>query len=213
MDDQTFAFLHHRYDSLSRWWFMLQLVQSGWSDQGGPGPSDTVAVIVSGTEGGSAETNHPGGSTKAYIPKMINLLARTLPFKIEVVPEDSEIYSDNLWVPGVAAMNYQPCMLRNVEPGVEAVTKALKENSLAGWNDMLVAGSISAARKAQLDEVRKERVYIGRLDAITQNLDGMKRYICQQSAAGCVRVCVCVCAPFVREISGAEFSKMSSGQR
>jgi hypothetical protein len=75
------------YGSLSRWWFMLQLVQSGWSNQGGPGPGDTVAVIVSGTEGGSAETNHPGGSTKAYIPKMINLLARTLPFKIEVVCE------------------------------------------------------------------------------------------------------------------------------
>jgi hypothetical protein len=48
----------------------------------------TQSVIVSGTEGGSAETNHPGGSTKAYIPKMINLLARTLPFKIEVVCEN-----------------------------------------------------------------------------------------------------------------------------
>jgi hypothetical protein len=70
-----FASITGTYGSLSRWWFMLQLVQSGWSNQGGPGPGDTVAVIVSGTEGGSAETNHPGGSTKAYIPKMINLLA------------------------------------------------------------------------------------------------------------------------------------------
>ena len=71
-DDQTFASLvciTGTYGSLSRWWFMLQLVQSGWPNQGGPGPGDTVAVIVSGTEGGSAETNHPGGSTKAYIPK------------------------------------------------------------------------------------------------------------------------------------------------
>ena len=83
-----FASITGTYGSLSRWWFMLQLVQSGWSNQGGPGPGDTVAVIVSGTEGGSAETNHPGGSTKAYIPKMINLLARTLPFKIEVVCEN-----------------------------------------------------------------------------------------------------------------------------
>jgi hypothetical protein len=73
-------------------------------------------------------------------------------------------------------MNYQPCMLRNAEPGVEAVTKALKENSLAGWSEMLAAGSISAARKAQLDEMRKERIYIGRLDVIAQKLDGTKRY-------------------------------------
>ena len=54
-----FASITGTYGSLSRWWFMLQLVQSGWSNQGGPGPGDTVAVIVSGTEGGSAETIQP----------------------------------------------------------------------------------------------------------------------------------------------------------
>ena len=85
---------------LSRWWFILKLIEADWAKYGGPGPSDTVAVIVSGTEGGSAETKHPGGSTKAYIPKMINLLARTAPFKVQVFPEDSQLYADNLWVPG-----------------------------------------------------------------------------------------------------------------
>lgn len=128
---------------LSRWWFMLQLVEADWSQYGGPGPSDTVAIIVSGAEGGSAEAKHRGGSTKDYIPNTIRLLAMSLPFQVEVVPEDSEIYADNLWVPGVSEaavaaklftewslklklscmpgvvfMNYSPCALRNAERGV-----------------------------------------------------------------------------------------------
>lgn len=94
-------------DCLSRWWFMLKLIEADWSKYGGPGPSDTVAIIVSGREGGSTEPNHPSGSSKRYIPKMINLLARTAPFKVQVVPEDSEIYLDNLWVPGAPEANIQ----------------------------------------------------------------------------------------------------------
>ena len=40
---------------------------------------------------------------------------------------------------------------------------------------MLAAGTITAQRKAQLDVVRSERIYIGRLDVITMKLDGTKR--------------------------------------
>lgn len=78
----------------------MELIEADWVKYGGPGPFDTVAVIVSGTEGGSAEVNHPGGSSKAYIHKIISLLARTAPFQVRVVPQDNVIYTDNLWVPG-----------------------------------------------------------------------------------------------------------------
>jgi len=54
---------------LTRWWYLLKLVEARWSSHGGPGSDDTVAIVVSGTDGGSAEKNHsgPGGSSKTYI--------------------------------------------------------------------------------------------------------------------------------------------------
>lgn len=86
---------------LSRWWFMLKLIEADWVKYGGPGPSDTVAVIVAGTAVGAKQTHH-GGSSKGYIRKMIHLLAKTAPFNVEVVPEDTEIFAQNLWIPGVS---------------------------------------------------------------------------------------------------------------
>lgn len=261
---------------LSRWWFMLKLIEADWAKYGGPGPSDTVAIIVSGTEGGSAEAVHPGGSTKAYIPKMINLLARTAPFKVQVVPENSEIYADNLWVPGapeanmrssvsptlwtaeaslrlpgVVLQNYLPCALLNVERGVSAlscllssrdsslaskltqggfsappdqtlvvarfylclqygpptpppmqveeVTRVLKENSLAAFGELLAAGTITAERKAQLDVVRSEKIYIGRLDVVTMKLDGTKRVMQNE-------------ADFAQRLQGLGFSVVEAAE-
>lgn len=40
---------------------------------------------------------------------------------------------------------------------------------------MVAAGTIAAARKAQLDIVRKERIYVGRQDVVKLKLDGTKR--------------------------------------
>ncbi len=86
---------------LSRWWFMLKLVEADWAKYGGPGPSDTVAVIVSGTADG-AKRSHQGGSSKRYVRKMIKLLAKTVPFNVDVVENDGEIFAQNLWIPGVS---------------------------------------------------------------------------------------------------------------
>jgi hypothetical protein len=39
---------------------------------------------------------------------MIRLLGATLPFKIEVVQEDSRLFFENLWLPGVAMVKSSP---------------------------------------------------------------------------------------------------------
>ena len=51
----------------------------------------------------------------------------------------------------------------------------LKENSLASFAEMLAAGMITAKRKAELDALRKERIFIGRADVLKQKLDGTGR--------------------------------------
>ena len=157
---------------LSRWWYVLQLAQSDWGVHGGPGPQDTVAIVVSGSQGGSSEARHPGGSSKAYIGNMVRLLAASLPFKVEVVPEDSTLYFDSLWLPGIAAQNYLPCLL-SATPPISDVPRTLAANALAAFH----AGesAIPATRRAVLDGVRKDKVFIGRADVLTQKLDGGKR--------------------------------------
>ena len=161
---------------LSRWWHMLQLAATDWPAHGGPGPDDTVAIVVSGTQGGSHEAKHPGGSSKAYIGNMIRLLARSLPFKIEVQPEDSALYFDNLWVPGIVAQNYLPCILRSVTPGVSEVSRVLAANSLAAFH----ASTVASARRVQLDGLRKTKIFIGRADVMTQHLDGTGRSLANE---------------------------------
>ena len=59
------------------------------------------------------------------------------------MPEDSTLYIDQLWVPGIAAQNYLPCSLRNVGSlGIDAVFRVLAENSLAAFH----ASAVSAER-------------------------------------------------------------------
>ena len=65
---------------------------------------------------------------------------------------------------------------------VEEVPRVLKENSLASFAELVAAGTITAQRKAELDAVRKERIYIGRLDVITMKLDGTKRAMQNEAA-------------------------------
>ena len=71
---------------------MLKLVEASWSSYGGPGEHDTVAVIVSGKQGGSAEQSRVGKKKRhrstemAYVANIIRLLAKTLPFKVCVAP-------------------------------------------------------------------------------------------------------------------------------
>lgn len=67
---------------------------------------------------------------------------------------------------------------------IEEVTRILKENSLASYGKLNAAGTITAERKAQLDSLRKERIYIGRLDAISHRLDGEERAMQNEEELG-----------------------------
>ena len=77
-----------------------------------PSRQDTVAVVVSGTDGGSGEKQHPGGSSLAFVANSIALLTSSLPFKVEVVAQDSPIFFDHLWLPGLAAQVQQHRLAR-----------------------------------------------------------------------------------------------------
>lgn len=48
---------------LSRYWFLLKLVEASWTIPAG----ETLAIVVSGSEGGSAELKHPGVSHTHFI--------------------------------------------------------------------------------------------------------------------------------------------------
>jgi capsular polysaccharide biosynthesis protein len=67
---------------------------------------------------------------------------------------------------------------------VEEVPRVLKENSRSSFAEMLSAGMISAERKTQLDVLRKEQIFIGRRDVITQNLDGTQRNMENEAELG-----------------------------
>jgi capsular polysaccharide biosynthesis protein len=67
---------------------------------------------------------------------------------------------------------------------VEEVPRVLKENSRSSFAEMLSAGMISAERKTQLDALRKEQIFIGRRDVITQNLDGTQRNMENEAELG-----------------------------
>jgi hypothetical protein len=87
---------------------------------------------------------------------MIRLLGNTLPFAVEVVAEDGQLFFDELWIPGIAAQNYLPCVLQNVDPGVSEVSRVLAANSLAAFH----ASTITPARRAALDALRKDRQFL-----------------------------------------------------
>ena len=72
---------------------------------------------------------------------------------------------------GITAQNYLPCILQGVTPGVDDVARVLAANSLAAFH----ASNVAAARKATLDGLRKDKIFIGRVDVQTQHLDGTKR--------------------------------------
>ena len=52
---------------LSRLWFLLKLVEASWTIPAG----ETLAIVVSGTQGGSAEKKHPGVSHFPLLYKSI----------------------------------------------------------------------------------------------------------------------------------------------
>ena len=172
--------------ALSRWWYLMQV---GAQPPGGavPGPDDTVAVVVSGLQGGSGQKEHPNGSSKDFIRNTVALLAAALPFKVEVVPQDSELFFDHLWLPGMGAQNYLPCVLKppgaprssaasragggvGVASAVSDVYRELAAQSLAAFERGRAAGEVSESRLAELRALQSERVYIGRADVMKLKL-------------------------------------------
>ena len=152
-----------------------------------PGPDDTVAVVVSGLQGGSGQKEHPNGSSKDFIRNTVALLAAALPFKVEVVPQDSELFFDHLWLPGMGAQNYLPCVLKppgaprssaasragggvGVASAVSDVYRELAAQSLAAFERGRAAGEVSESRLAELRALQSERVYIGRADVMKLKL-------------------------------------------
>ena len=82
---------------------------------------------------------------------------------------------------------------------VEEVPRVLKENSLAAFAELVAAGTITAQRKAELDAVRSERIYIGRHDVLTMKLDGGKRDMHNE-------------AEFAQQLQGLGFSVMQAAE-
>ena len=115
------------------------------------------------------------------------LLAAALPFKVEVVPQDSELFFDHLWLPGMGAQNYLPCVLKppgapgssaasraaggvGVASAVSDVYRELAAQSLAAFERGRAAGEVSESRLAELRALQSERVYIGRADVMKLKL-------------------------------------------
>ena len=95
--------------NLSRYWFLIKMIGAKYNIPRG----ETLAIVVSVRETLSLHQD----AAISFIENMITLLARTLPFKVEVVPEDSAIYFDELWVPGAVAHVGHACTDRHHHHG------------------------------------------------------------------------------------------------
>jgi hypothetical protein len=189
--------------SLTRWWYMLKLLEAGWpTQQDAADGTGTITVVLSGTSGGSLQQYEGKPRAAPYIPEMLQLLTKrwndevaaagagTLRPRLELVAQDGPLFFEELWVPGWAGHNYHFCFLKDVSPPISGVMQLLKENALAvamaASDPAAGASSLSAElramvpsadRAAEINRLKSTCVsaFITRVDVKKQKLDGAAR--------------------------------------
>ena len=168
---------------LSRWWFFNALMDAGWLGRTGDG---SLAIVLSGSAGGSGEIYHPGGgnSSKLFIAETAGLMladaAENLGVSslkgVELVLQNGPLFFDELWIPGIVFDNFEQCMMKGAS--IWTVPMALRRMAREHYRSLIADGRESNERQRWLSQLAgNTRFFLSRQDAAALHLDGENRQL------------------------------------